>query len=515
MTENEKKPASEHELAIGLLDLGLNYSKDASKLNEGIKMIKNGLTMLGDDVPFEYCYEIGLLLNNVKDESGVRVPEFQEEAIRLLEKAVADSAGIEKLEQTAGAQAVTMLNSMLDSAKGEYEARKKINVYEKSDEEKIFAEKVATTVAVTFCQGCGGKLPSLDAFCTMCGRGPQSEIPTTQKSAEINSSAASSNFFIILALCVAVGVLFFFSWAELDYEELRVTEILSEIWDDARDTADWRSRWDDTNHPAFVYFLENGGGFFLSLLIIPLMCAIAVIKLLLNRDGDEKKFGNAYASALSAAIVSAAVGIFFAGLLNIILREYSRSWGDSGSLSITAYALCGAALVCAFIIANNILGKENSAKSFLFSGGVILLIFGLLNLLPISAWIYLLRDFDEFIDMLSDDTDFMINFLVGVATSVWLLAAGLLFMKNKNEIRNAGGIKSFAIATFVVVGISAVYNIGIIPRDETSALGVFFGIDGGEFNSAVTLFMAIIIAANILCYIGASINENKKNSGGI
>ncbi|MCL2049649.1 MAG: hypothetical protein FWG87_13100 [Defluviitaleaceae bacterium] len=109
----------------GLLEQGKSYI-ESGKQNEGLALIKEGLAGLKDEVSFGHCFEIGMVLTAVKDSNGYRIPEWQRLSVWLLQKAVDNKTGIEFLEANGQQQVVEMLRRMLNAAKGELQAREKI-----------------------------------------------------------------------------------------------------------------------------------------------------------------------------------------------------------------------------------------------------------------------------------------------------------------------------------------------------------------------------------------------------
>ena len=104
-----------------MLELGLHYVKGdfvIDKKDKGLELIEKGLVGLGDNVPLEHCFEVGILLTTITDEHGEKILKWQRLSAKLLERALADAQGMANLETHMGQQAVMMVKGMLGVVKG-------------------------------------------------------------------------------------------------------------------------------------------------------------------------------------------------------------------------------------------------------------------------------------------------------------------------------------------------------------------------------------------------------------
>jgi hypothetical protein len=111
-----------------LLEQGVTLCKSNNK-EEGLRYIDQGLAWFRDnnvDLPFGYCYTVGLELNNVKDINGNRIPERQDEAIRLMERAAGMKESLEQLKLFMGSSAVEIFYKILSASKNEQAARNRM-----------------------------------------------------------------------------------------------------------------------------------------------------------------------------------------------------------------------------------------------------------------------------------------------------------------------------------------------------------------------------------------------------
>ena len=104
-----------------MLELGLHYVKGehvTGKKDKGLELIEKGLVGLGDNVPFEHCFEVGMLLTTITDKHGEKILKWQRLSAKLLEQTLADAQGMANLDAHMGQQAVMMVRGMLHAVKG-------------------------------------------------------------------------------------------------------------------------------------------------------------------------------------------------------------------------------------------------------------------------------------------------------------------------------------------------------------------------------------------------------------
>ena len=123
-----------------MIELGLHYLKgDHVPVNKdkGLALIEKGIAGLGDAVPFEHCFEIGMILTTLTDVQGEKILKWQKLSARLFEKLLADTEGMAMLEAHMGQQAVMMIKGLLGSVKGWLSAIEKMEGATSSFEETM------------------------------------------------------------------------------------------------------------------------------------------------------------------------------------------------------------------------------------------------------------------------------------------------------------------------------------------------------------------------------------------
>ena len=102
------------------LELGLHYYK-GEKINrditKGLDLIEQAMESLGDNVPFEHCFELGSVLATITYDNGEKIPRYQRLSAKLLGKALSDSEGMATLKKHMGSQVEMMIKGLLDSVK--------------------------------------------------------------------------------------------------------------------------------------------------------------------------------------------------------------------------------------------------------------------------------------------------------------------------------------------------------------------------------------------------------------
>ena len=117
----EKLANPPYERHAEMLELGLHYVKGdfvIGKKDKGLELIEKGIAELGEAVPFELCFEVGILLTTITDEQGEKILKWQRLSAKLLEQALADARGMANLETHMGQQVVMMVKGMLGAVKG-------------------------------------------------------------------------------------------------------------------------------------------------------------------------------------------------------------------------------------------------------------------------------------------------------------------------------------------------------------------------------------------------------------
>ena len=103
-----------------MLELGLHFVKGkhvpASK-DKGLELIEKGIAGLGNNVPSEHCFEVGIMQAGISDEHGEKILKWQKLSAKLLEMLVANTKGMAEIETHMGQQAVMVVKDLLNSVK--------------------------------------------------------------------------------------------------------------------------------------------------------------------------------------------------------------------------------------------------------------------------------------------------------------------------------------------------------------------------------------------------------------
>lgn len=98
-----------------MIELGILYfngERLPQDRDKALNLIGDAVGELGDNVPHEHCFTLGMAFSQVKEE------EFQRLSAHFLELTLANSEGMRQIEMHMGQQAVMMVNGMLQAVKG-------------------------------------------------------------------------------------------------------------------------------------------------------------------------------------------------------------------------------------------------------------------------------------------------------------------------------------------------------------------------------------------------------------
>jgi hypothetical protein len=338
-----------------------------------------------------------------------------------------------------------------------------------------------------FCAACGTALPPDTSFCPGCGkRTVAGAVPTQQPQyhqPQSTMSLADILAFVVLGLCAAIAVLFFFNWMSAGREGIGLIYLIRTAWEQADISSNW------LGHSTVMLFLANGGGAILLYLLVPILCAVAGIKLLSAR-GNNAKLDRAFTFSLGAALFST-----YTAIMALMAMSIAVSFAWNANVTPILYLVTIIALACAVTIAAAVFKDARSGRGIALGAGWVYLILGIGNASTAIPMLIIFRP------------DMSFQLAAGLASYVWYIILGGVFTANASSLHEAGKLKTFAIINFVISGSLVLWSLGSLVTSDGIVTNPLFG----TVTTGVAIWSILShIAMSALCFVSAILNEKTR-----